>query len=356
MSTKDSSIHTKRYKLVFSAVHMVYRLVNSTYNTKELLLRLTRLICQIIHASSSDIFLLDSSKKRITMIAVFNNKINMLIDKRAEIDRVPQDERDVAWGASIHKARLIGLPLVADDNIGAIFIRRKNSQTAFSIFDRDLANVVAEQTVLAIKNLQLYENQHKIILDSMKSIGKLLEQHRKVSSVRTPVYFQIVKGLAEKLSMSAAQIENLRYASVLHNAGALDVPFDILSKTGQLTPEDFKIIRDHPLRSAELVKPVEFLKPVLPTILYHREKYDGTGYPSGLRKEQIPLGARIMSVVDAFEAMTFGRPYKKALTIPQALQELKNNSGTQFDPKVVNAFCELYCQKKFRKYLSSLKV
>lgn len=356
MSTKDSSIHTKRYKLVFSTVHMVYRLVNSTYNTKELLLRLTRLICQIIHASSSDIFLLDSSKKRIASIAAFNNKINMLIEKKGEIDKVPQDEKDVAWGASIHKARLIGLPLVADDNIGAIFVRRKNNQLAFSTFDRDVATVIAEQTVLAIKNLQLYEGQQKIILGSMKSIGKLLEQHRHLRSAHTPVYFQIIKCLAEKLNMSAAQIENLRYASVLHNAGALDVPYDILSKTGQLAPEDFKIIHDHPLRSAEFIKPVEFLRPVLPTILYHREKYDGTGYPSGLKKEQIPLGARIMSVVDAFEAIVCGRPYKKALSISQALEELKQNSGTQFDPKVINAFCELYRQKKFRKYLSSIKL
>lgn len=90
-------------------------------------------------------------------------------------------------------------------------------------------------------------------------------------------------------------------------------------------------------------------------ILYHHEKYDGSGYPSGLRQEEIPLGARVMAVVDAFEAMVLGRPYKNTLSTEEAINELKRNSGSQFDPKVVLAFCELSQQKKFRKYLSLMK-
>jgi HD-GYP domain-containing protein (c-di-GMP phosphodiesterase class II) len=122
-----------------------------------------------------------------------------------------------------------------------------------------------------------------------------------------------------------------------------------------LTAEEFKLIRDHPANSVELIRPVEFLKPVLPIILYHHEKYDGTGYPSGLKKEQIPLGARVMAVADAFEAMIRGRPYRRKLSIHEALAELKRNSGTQFDPKVVGVFEELSKQKKFRKYLSLIR-
>ena len=354
MSTKNYSIHTKKYRLILSAVHMVYRLVNSTFNAKELLLRLTRLVCQIIHANSSDIFLYDPVKKRIVIIASFNNKINMLIEKRAEINTFPEDERGVATGDTINRPRLIGFPLVADDNMGAIFIRRKKNESPFNTFDQEILSVIAEQTVMAIKNLQLYESQQKIILGSMKSIGKLLERQGRVPLSRAPVYFQIMKCLGEKLNMSQGEIDCLRYASYLHNAGVLDVPYEVLSKTSRLSREDFQVIRHNPARSAEFIKPVEFLKPVLPTILYRREKYDGSGYPSGLRKEQIPLGARLMAVVDAFEAMTCGRPYRKKLSLSEATHELKKNSGTQFDPKVINAFSELIKQKKFRKYLSSI--
>jgi len=354
MNRKNSCIPTKNYRLILSAVHMIYRLVNSTYNTNELLLRLTRLICQLIHANSASVFILDSTKKKIVMVAKFNDKINMLVAKKNEIEQIPQREKDVCFGKDIIRKRLIGLPLVADDNIGAILIYRKHSEPSFTDFDREILTVISEQAVTAIKNLQLYEAQQKVILDSIESIGKLLGRHKKAPLSQTSVYFKVIKCLAEKIGMRGSDIDCLRYASILHQTGSIDVPYEILSKTSQLTPEEFKIIKDHPAKSVELMRPVEFLRPVLPIILYHREKYDGTGYPSGLKKEQIPLGARIMAVADAFEAMIEGRPYKNKLTLKEALAELSRNSGTQFDPNVVGAFVDLYKQKKFRNYLSLL--
>lgn len=336
-------------------MHIVYRLVNSTYNVRELLLRLTRLLCQFIHAGSASVYILDPGKKKIILIASFNGQINMVIEKRKDLARILEEEKKIAKGMSIFEKRLIGLPLVSDDNIGAITIRRKRHEKPFNEFDRDMLSVFTEQTVTAIKNLQLYENQQKVILSSLKLIGKMREKYSRLSPVHTDVYFKIVKSLAERLTMGQHSIECLHYASILHGAGAIDVPFDTLSKTSQLSPEEFKIIRDHPAKSVELIKPVEFLKPVLPIILYHHEKYDGTGYPSGLKKEEIPLGARVMAVVDAFEAMVLGRPYKESLTTNQAIEELKSHSGTQFDPKVILAFCELSKQKKFGKYLSLMK-
>ena len=128
-----------------------------------------------------------------------------------------------------------------------------------------------------------------------------------------------------------------------------------ISKRGKLSAKEFNLIRQHTLQSVALISPVEFLKPVLPIILHHHEKYDGSGYPSGFKKEQIPLGARVLSVVDAFEAMVQGRPYRSSLSIDAALDELVKYSGSQFDPKIVDAFVSLAFQKKFRKLLSSLK-
>jgi len=340
--------------MVLSAVHMVYRLINSTYNVKELSLRLTRLLCQFICASSSSIYIIDPQTKKITLIAIFDNKINILLEKKNDIARhVSEQEKKVTKGYAIFEKHLIGLPLVADDNVGAVFIRRTKSEPAFTDSDKEILSVVVEQAVTAIKNLQLHEAQQKVILGSIEFIGKLLERHGHASAMtHTPVFFKIVKCLGEKLGVDEDAIDSLYYASILRDSGAIDVPYDILAKTSQLTPEEFKIIRNQPAKSVELIRPVEFLKPVLPIILYHRENYDGSGYPSGLKKEQIPIGARILAVVDAFEAMTIERPYKNRLSIAEAIEELKRNSGTQFDPKVVGAFVKLSKQKKFRKCLS----
>ncbi len=346
---------SNRYRMIISAVHMVYRLVNSTYNVKELSLRLTRLLCQFIKASSASVYILDAEKNQIFLAAVFDNKINIYIDKKKDLHNIPVREREVSGGKAIFEKHLIGLPLVADDNLGAIFVRRKSGEQPFTDFDREMLSVIAEQSVTAIKNLQLYEEQQKMILGSIKFLGKIFEKQGHLASTHAPVYFKVAKCIAERMHMGQPGINSLHYASILHDAGAIDVPYEILSKSSRLTPEEFKVIRNHPAKSVELIKPVAFLKPVLPIILYHHEKYDGTGYPSGLKKEQIPLGARIMAVVDAFEAMTRARPYKQTRSITEAIAELRKNSGTQFDPVIVDAFCALAKQKKFRNLLSLIR-
>ena len=351
MIKRNPRMETRKYRLILSAVHMVYRLVNSTFNVKELSLRLTRLLCQFIKASSASVYLLDPVKKNVVMIAIFDNKINILLDKKRDFIGLPKKELSVTRGMSVFEKHMIGLPLIADDNCGAIFISRKGREPAFTEFDRELLAVFAEQAVTAIRNLQLYEEQQKTILGSIRFIGNMLVKHPHFGVNNQPVYFKIIQALAERLHVGQEGIRRLEYASILHDTGVIDVPYEILSKTSQLTPEEFKIIRQIPNKSAALIKPVEFLRPILPIILYHREKFDGTGYPSGLKKEQIPLGARIMAIVDAFEAMVSERPYRRKISIEAAIEEIIKNSGTQFDPKVVEVFVALSNEKKFRNFL-----
>lgn len=335
---------------------MVYRLVNSTSNVDELCLRLTRLLCQFIKAHSARVYLLDHSKMKIDRAAIFNNKINIFLDKKKDLADLPQKEVDVALkGMSRIEKRLIGLPLIADDNVGAILIYRSRRESPFTDFDREMLSVFAEQSVTAIRNLQYQQQQQNIILESIRFIGQMLQkQNLGTHGTRQPAYFKIIQSLAEKLRLNEESIRKLHYASVLHDVGSMDVPYDIITKKESLTAEEFKEIRKMPRRSADLIKPIAFLQPILPIILYHRERYDGTGYPSGLKGDQIPVGARVMAVVESFEAMVQGRPYRKKITIAKALDELKKNSATQFDPHVVEVFCQLSRQKKFRNYLRSL--
>ena len=175
---------------------MVYRLINSTYDVKELLLRLTRLVSQLLDASSVHVYMLDSGKRRITKIAIFKNHINIWIEKQSDIARVSAEEKAVAAGSFIVRSRMIGLPLIADDNIGAIFMKRTPQEKPFTLFDKELLSVIAEQSVTAIKNLQLYEEQQRIILGSIKTIGKLLEKRVQTQSVNDPVFAKIILSVA----------------------------------------------------------------------------------------------------------------------------------------------------------------
>jgi ribonuclease P protein subunit RPR2 len=131
------------------------------------------------------------------------------------------------------------------------------------------------------------------------------------------------------------------YGFLLHDAGKVGVPEAILNKPGPLTAAEWRIMRTHPLIGYQLIAGIPFLKVAAELVRYHHEMFDGSGYPEGLRGEQIPMAARIFGVVDAFDAMTTDRPYRKAMGVPQAVDELQRMSGSQFDPVVVEAWVPL---------------
>ena len=345
---------TKRYRLILSAVHMVYRLVNSTFTVDELTLRLTRLLCQFIRASSASVYLLDPDKRVIVMQASFDNQINILRTKRRELNAIDPEILRVTKGESIVRDNCLGLPLIADDYVGALVIYRHKHELPFNDFDREMLAVFAEQVVTAIRNLQLINQHEEVILGSVKTLGNMLKSRPFAGYGHPPAYVQAIKALAVFLKISRAELKHLEYASLLHDVGIVDIPETVLAKRGTLSNEEIALIRRHTLKSVDLIKPVEFLKPIMPIILHHHERYDGTGYPSGLKKEEIPLGARLLAVLDAFEAMVQSRPWRAPMTVAAALDEILAKSGTQFDPKIVDAFLALSRQKNFRKILSSL--
>ena len=143
------------------------------------------------------------------------------------------------------------------------------------------------------------------------------------------------------LGLPPEQARVVRHAGVLHDIGKIGVREELLRKPGRLTPEEETELRKHAEYGAAIVAPMRFAGDVAPIILAHHEHWDGRGYPSGLKGEQIPLGARIIAVVDAYDAMTSDRPYRKSLGLVEAVRRLKASSGTQWDPHVVEVFLEL---------------
>jgi len=346
MNIKNYSTPTKKYRFLVSAVHSIYRLLNSTYELKELTSRMGRLFCQFFNAQYCLIVLLDANKKYSNIKCLIKDNKKVVVDKKTRVSgRV--EETIIKSSSAIRKGGLLGVPLICEDVIGFIIVKRTKVPQPFDKFDQEMLMNMAEQAVIGIKNLQLYEEQQKIVFGSIKSLVTLLNTRVPREYTHSPHFSKLVCALGCEVHLGEKQIESLKYASLLHDTGKIDIPAEILTKTTKLTDEEYNIIKRHPVKGAQILRPLQILRPVIPIIMHHHEKYNGTGYPSRLRGGQIPLCARIMSVADAFEAMVYGRPYRQRMDIDSAIKEIKKKSGTQFDPKIVEAFLKVI--RKFNK-------
>ena len=155
----------------------------------------------------------------------------------------------------------------------------------------------------------------------------------------------IVVALAKQLELPEAEIDRLRVAALLHDVGKVAVPEEILEKPSALTSAEWRTVVQHPRIGQVILEQAAALKDAVPIILHHHERYAGHGYPYGLRGNEIPLGARIVAIADAYDAMVHDRPYKRSVTHEAAIAELRRHSGTQFDPELVDLFCDLYASQ-----------
>lgn len=176
------------------------------------------------------------------------------------------------------------------------------------------------------------------LLDSLKTLVGMASARDSYTFDHAMRVAAWAQALARELQLPEPEVELLTYAGFLHDVGKIDVDRRILRRPGALSPADWEVMKRHPLLSAERVKPLRALHPVLPAIRHHHERFDGSGYPLGLKGEDIPLGARILAVAESYDAMVSLRPHRAALTGEQARQELVSQAGKQFDPAVVDAF------------------
>ncbi len=186
-------------------------------------------------------------------------------------------------------------------------------------------------------HVQETSDLHLATIEALAAAIDAKDQMTRVHIRRVQAY---AAGLAEVLNMTPGEIQAVRTAALLHDIGKLAIPAHILSKPGPLTPEEFAKVRIHPQIGAEIIASVPFPVPVAPIVLSHHERWDGTGYPQALKGDQIPIGARIISLVDYFDVVTSERPYHSAMSMDRALALLKHESGRALDPGLVDIFIE----------------
>ena len=155
----------------------------------------------------------------------------------------------------------------------------------------------------------------------------------------------IVVAMARHLDLPEAEADRIRVAALLHDVGKVAIPQDILEKPSPLTSGEWRSVVQHPRIGQVILEQAGALKDAVPIILHHHERFAGHGYPYGIRGQDIPLGARIVAIADAYDAMTHDRPYKRAISHDQAINELRRHAGTQFDPELVALFCDLYANE-----------
>lgn len=195
---------------------------------------------------------------------------------------------------------------------------------------------------VAFHALRKYVQKEELLLERLLfALAQALEYYDGSTRTHSEVSAGYAFEIACSLGLSKEQARLVRWAALVHDIGKIFIPQSILRKPGKLTGEEYELVKLHTLKGEELLASIKDLEPVARIVRHHHERFDGTGYPDGLRGEEIPIESRILAVVDAFEAMTSDRPYRKALSIDEALEELKRFSGTQFDPQVVQAMITL---------------
>lgn len=186
------------------------------------------------------------------------------------------------------------------------------------------------------------EGFEKIYMNTIATLADAMDARSRYTRGHSSRVRHYVEMMGKKLNLPDDELKTLCIASTLHDIGRMEIDNAIWEKKGELTEEEYEVVKNYPQGSAAILSSISFLEGVSTIVRHHRENYDGTGYPDRLKGNEIPLGARILSVVDAFDAMISERPYRDLIDPEVAIEELKNKSGTQFDPMVVDTFISIW--------------
>jgi len=226
---------------------------------------------------------------------------------------------------------------------GVLSLSGTRDGDAFTRKELRYLSALAKRASLNMENKILYESVYSNITDIFQSLVASIHHRDHYTKRHSSNVTETAVKTAEALNCTRDEIESIRRASMLHDIGKIAIPDRILLKEGRLTDEEYTVIKEHPAIGGEILKAVTLMDAERDIILHHHERWDGTGYPDGLTGKEIPRLSRILSVADAFDAMITDRPYRDALSVDVAIDELYKNTDSQFDKDVVGIFVSAYC-------------
>lgn len=342
-------------------------LISSTLDLEQLLRIIMEKLKEVMEAEASSIFQIDEQTNELYFLVATGEK-----GKEAKEIRVPWGKGIVGWTAK--QGSILNVPDVRKDKrfftgvdkktkwetrsilavplkvkgkvIGVAEVLNKIGDKPFSKQDEKLFSAITKQAAIAIDNARLYTDLSELFKNSIRALINAVEAKDKYTRGHTERVTKYSLMLAKQLNLPPSELQRIELSALLHDIGKIGIPDKILLKPGKLTRKEFEIIKEHPARGVIIMKPIKQLDMVLEGIKYHHEWLNGKGYPDGLKGDKIPLVARIITVGDAYDAMTTDRPYRKALSKKEAIRRLKKDSKTQFDPKLVKVFIKCVEEKK----------
>lgn len=263
--------------------------------------------------------------------------------KLSEIIIDPSESRT---GSRSPVASLLASPLRAKGTLkGFVIVGSYDPHHTFSDGHGKTLVIFSSRAVLALENARLFKELNQAFTQTIEGLVAALEAKDNYTRGHSERVAHFARLIAEAMNLSPAEADNVTHAALLHDIGKIGIHVEYLNKPGRLTDEENRMFQLHPLLSKNIIQPIQFLQEIVPIVYHHHEHYDGTGYPEGKKGDEIPIGARILAVADSFEVMISDRPYRKALSRREAVEELKQCSGTQFDPRVVNLFLKILGEK-----------
>ena len=317
-------------------------------------------IIRITHCEASALYTLDADTGDYTYTA-FTGLDEIKRDSQeisSSINRWIQSETKPVWIENVSKhpelsrvnydylRSCLAVPLIVrKQTIGILYLYNKQTTkiSPFAEFTAEELRMISSfshQVGIAMENHRLYSDIHNIFLDYIKSIAAALDARDAYTHGHSRRVAEFSIGIGKELGLSEGELEFLELSATIHDIGKIGIGESVLNKPGKLTDEEFLIIKSHVVKGSKILEPMSRLRALMPGVRHHHEKYDGTGYPDGLKGDEIHLVARIISIADTYDAMTTSRVYRDGLPKEVAYKEIENGAGTQFDPKLALAFVE----------------
>lgn len=343
-------------------------ILNSTLDPKEVQKRAMEAATELMNAEVGSLLLVDEKSNELYFEVALGEKSEQVKEIRLKIGEgiagwvaqhgepliVEDVQKDPRFAKKADKKSsfvtrdMICVPVrIKDKTIGVLQAINKE-EGAFAHEHLELFQMLANQVGIAIENARLMEDLRQTFFETAEALAEAIEKRDPYTGGHTKRVLTYSMAAAGYMGLSPEEMEQLKLSAILHDIGKIGVEDRILRKQASLNDEEFGLMKTHPRMGAEIMQHVEKLKHVIPGMKYHHERFDGKGYPDGLKDVEIPLIARIIAVADTFDAMTSNRPYRKGLSDEAAINELMKFSAIQFDPDVVKAFKKAHKDGKIK--------